>query len=101
MLRWAREQDASTFSLGLSALSGLSENSETLSAERALRYIYENVNRFYNFKGLHAFKEKFHPNWSPRYLVYPGASNLPAISIALLNANLGGSLLGNFVRRNK
>ena len=89
MLRWAREQGVSTFSLGLSALSGLSENSETLSAERALRYIYENVNRFYNFKGLHAFKEKFHPQWQPRYLIYPGLPNLPLVGSALVRAHAG------------
>ena len=66
-----------------------------------MRYVYENVNRFYNFKGLHAFKEKFHPVWSPRYLIYPGASNLPAVSNALLRANLGGSLLSNLIRQNR
>jgi phosphatidylglycerol lysyltransferase len=89
MLRWVKEHGASTFSLGLSALSGLSENTETLSAERALRYIYENVNRFYNFKGLHAFKEKFHPQWQPRYLIYPGLPNLPLVGSALVRAHTG------------
>ena len=101
LFTWAKEQKYASFNLGLSALSGVGEHSDDPVIERALHYIYKNVNRFYNFRGLHAFKEKFHPGWSPRYLVYPGASNLPAISIALLNANLGGSLLGNFVRRNK
>ena len=61
--------------------------------ERALNFIYQNVNRFYNFRGLHSFKEKFHPIWSQRYLVYPGVSNLPAISAALFRASLGGGLL--------
>jgi len=101
LFTWAKEQKYASFNLGLSALSGVGEQSDDPAIERALHYIYKNVNRFYNFRGLHAFKEKFHPVWSPRYLVYPGTSNLPAISIALLNANLGGSLLGNFVRRNK
>jgi phosphatidylglycerol lysyltransferase len=101
LLTWAKEQKYASFNLGLSALSGVGEQSDDQAIERALHYLYRNVNRFYNFRGLHAFKEKFHPIWSPRYLVYPGTSNLPAISIALLNANLGGSLLGNFVRRNK
>jgi phosphatidylglycerol lysyltransferase len=89
MLRWAKGQGASTFSLGLSALSGLGENSDNFSAERALRYIYENVNRFYNFKGLHAFKEKFHPHWQPRYLIYPGLSSLPMVGSALVRAHAG------------
>ena len=87
ILRWAKGQGASTFSLGLSALSGLSENSDNLSTERALRYIYENVNRFYNFKGLHAFKEKFQPQWQARYLIYPSLPSLPLVGTALVRAN--------------
>ena len=89
------------FNLGLSALSGVGEHSDDPTIERALNYIYRNVSRLYNFRGLHTFKEKFHPIWSPRYLVYPNSASLPAISISILNANLGGSLLGNLVRRNK
>jgi phosphatidylglycerol lysyltransferase len=101
MFKWAKEQNYATFNLGLSALSGVGEHFDDPAIERALRYIYQNVNRFYNFRGLHAFKEKFHPTWTPRYLAYPTPSSLPAVSIALLNANLGGGLLGNLVRLNK
>ncbi len=101
LLQWAKENGYATFNLGLSALSGVGEHSDDPAIERALNYIYRNVSRLYNFRGLHSFKEKFHPTWSPRYLVYPGPSNLPAISISVLNANLGGSPLGNFIRRNK
>ena len=101
LFTWAKDQKFASFNLGLSALSGVGEHSDDPVVERALHYIYQNVNRFYNFRGLHTFKEKFHPAWSPRYLVYPSPSSLPAVSISLLNANLGGSLLGNFTRRNK
>ncbi len=101
LFMWAKEQKFAAFNLGLSALSGVGELSEDPLIERALHYIYQNVNRIYHFRGLHTFKDKFHPTWSPRYLVYPGAANLPAVSISLLNANLGGSLLSNFMRRSK
>ncbi len=101
LFQWAKERGFSSFNLGLSAFSGIGENPKDPALERAMRYIYENVNRFYNFKGLHAFKKKFHPVWSPRYLIYSGAANLPAVSTALLRANLGGSLLGSFIRQNK
>jgi phosphatidylglycerol lysyltransferase len=96
---WAKEQNYETFNLGLSALSGVGEHSDDPVIERALHYIYENVNRFYNFRGLHAFKEKFHPTWSPRYLVYPGPSNLPAVSVALFRATYGNELV-SFLRSN-
>jgi phosphatidylglycerol lysyltransferase len=101
LFTWAKDQKYATFNLGLSALSGVGEHSDDPVIERALHYMYENVNRFYNFRGLHAFKEKFHPAWSPRYLVYPNTASLPAVSISLLNANLGGSVWGNLIRRNR
>ncbi len=88
---WAKEKGFASFNLGLSAFSGIGENPKDPAIERTLRFIYENVNRFYNFKGLHAFKEKFHPTWSPRYLVYPGAGSLPAVSLSLLRANFRNS----------
>jgi lysylphosphatidylglycerol synthetase-like protein (DUF2156 family) len=34
---------------------------------------------FYDFQGLRAFKEKFNPNWEPRYLAAPGAFSLPIV----------------------
>jgi phosphatidylglycerol lysyltransferase len=90
LFEWAKGQGCTAFDLGLSAFSGIGENVGDPAMERALNYVYENLNRFYNFKGLHAFKEKFHPEWSPRYLVYPGMSSLPAVIPALLRANSGG-----------
>jgi len=89
LLQWAKENGYAAFNLGLSALSGVGEHSDDPAIERALNYIYRNMSRLYNFRGLHAFKEKFHPTWSPRYLIYPNALDLPAVSVALYRANLG------------
>ena len=93
LFQWAHEQGFSTFNLGLSALSGVGEHSDDPIVERALNFTYQNVDRFYNFRGLHSFKEKFHPLWSQRYLVYPAMSNLPAISAAIFRASFGGGPL--------
>jgi phosphatidylglycerol lysyltransferase len=79
------------FNLGLSALSGVGEHSDDPAMERAMHFVYENVNQFYNFKGLHAFKEKFNPEWSPRYLIYRGTANLAPAWLAVTQANSGGS----------
>jgi phosphatidylglycerol lysyltransferase len=99
LFQWAAVQGYKTVNMGLSALSGVGEQSDDPAIERALNYIYRNINLFYNFRGLHAFKEKFHPKWLPRYLIYPGPASLPAVSISLLNANLGGNLFSNLIRR--
>jgi phosphatidylglycerol lysyltransferase len=93
LFQWAREQGFSTFNLGLSALSGVGEQFDDPVVERALNFIYQNVDRYYNFRGLHSFKEKFHPIWSERYLAYPSISNLPAISAAIFRASLEGGPL--------
>jgi len=87
LFQWAKTEGIASFNLGLSTFSGIGENPSDPALERTLRFIYENANHFYNFKGLHNFKEKFHPTWSPRYLVYPGPANLPAVSISLFRAN--------------
>ena len=66
--------------------------------EKALSYIYEHLNQFYNFKGLHAFKSKFRPIWEPRYLVYPGPASLPAVLAALVKADSGDDFLWKYLK---
>jgi phosphatidylglycerol lysyltransferase len=100
LFQWAKEEGYATFNLGLSALSGVGEHSADPAIERALHYIYRNVNHIYNYRGLHDFKQKFHPISSPRYLIYPGPASLPAVSLALLSASLGGGLLRYIIPRN-
>jgi phosphatidylglycerol lysyltransferase len=98
LFQWAKEQGYATFNLGLSALAGVGEHSEDPAIERTLHYIYEHVNQFYNFQGLHAFKHKFDPQWSPRYLVYPGPSRLPAVLMAMIRADSGDDFATAYLR---
>jgi phosphatidylglycerol lysyltransferase len=97
LFEWAKAQGYTTFNLGLSSLSGIREQDGDPTVERALHYIYEHVTQFYNFKGLHTFKEKFHPDWSPRYLVYPGPASLPAVAIALIRADSSTDFLWGYL----
>ncbi len=94
---WAKEHGYSSFNLGLSALSGVGEKRDDPTVERALHYIYEHVNQFYNFKGLHEFKEKFHPEWSPRYLIYPGPASLLGVALTLQWASSGDDIFNEYV----
>ncbi len=80
------------FSFSLSPLAGVGASPDAGTIEKGLNYFFEHLNQFYNFKGLHQFKEKFHPNWEPRYLVYPHATLLPEISVALVRADSGDRL---------
>jgi phosphatidylglycerol lysyltransferase len=61
------------FSLGLAALSGVGETPDSSLEEKALHQVYEHLNRFFSYKGLRAYKNKFDPTWEDRFLVYEGA----------------------------
>jgi len=93
LLEWARDEGYESFNLGLSPLSGVGDAREDPAVERVLNYVYEHMNQFYSFKGLHTFKSKFKPYWEPRYLIYPVASSLPQIGMAIIHANSGGTYL--------
>ncbi len=89
LIEWARQQGYDSFNLGLSSLSGVGEHPEDPALERVMHYTFEHINQFYNFKGLHEFKQKFHPVWSPRYLIYPDAVDLPSVWMSVVQANSG------------
>ncbi|MGB3534174.1 MAG: phosphatidylglycerol lysyltransferase domain-containing protein [Microcoleaceae cyanobacterium] len=91
-----KQQGYDNFNLGLSALSGVGEQKKSPRLEKALHYFYEHLNQFYNFQGLHTFKDKFHPRWEPRYFVYPSAAALPEVVVALIRADSGDRLLDYF-----
>ncbi|MBD2450879.1 bifunctional lysylphosphatidylglycerol flippase/synthetase MprF [Nostoc sp. FACHB-152] len=96
LLQHYKEQGYDTFNFGLSALAGVGDHAESRRLEKVLHYLYEHLNRFYNFQGLHAYKDKFHPNWEPRYLVYPSFTALPDVVVALIRADSGDRLLDYF-----
>ncbi len=81
------------FSFGLSLFAGVGEGENACRSEKSLRYLSRHLNRFYSFRGLHSFKEKFKPAWEPRYLVYPRLATLPDVVIGLIRADSGDRLL--------
>ena len=46
--------------------------------------------RFYHMRGLRQFKEKFHPDWSARYLVAPPGVNMLLAQLDLVRLIFGG-----------
>ncbi len=81
------QQGYSHFSLGLAALGGCSGGPGASLEERAVHQIYEHMNRFFSYKGLRRYKEKFDPSWEERFLVYEGKTpGLIKAAIALARA---------------
>ncbi|KAB0680055.1 bifunctional lysylphosphatidylglycerol flippase/synthetase MprF [Aureimonas leprariae] len=82
-----------TFNLGMAPLSGMSERQIAPIWNRVGRTVFEHGERFYNFRGLRAFKAKFHPTWAPRYLAVSGGIN-PVFALMDATLLIGGGLKG-------
>jgi phosphatidylglycerol lysyltransferase len=67
------------FNLGMAPLSGLSHHRLAPNWHKVAAFVARNGERFYGFRGLRAYKEKFGPVWEPRYLACPGGWALPQI----------------------
>lgn len=98
LFEWAKKEGYDTFNLGMSPLYGVGKEKDDPNLEKAINYIYKNINQFYNFQGLHAFKEKFHPSWSPRYIIYPGVADIMSVWIAIARANNGEDVILEHVK---
>ena len=61
-----------SFGLGMSPMAGMAERRRAPRWQRLGRLLFEYGERFYNFRGLHSFKDKFEPVWEARYLTAPG-----------------------------
>ena len=101
LFTWAQAQGYAAFDLGLSGLPAKTEKGGDPVVERSLQFILEHVNTFYGFKGLDNFKARFHPRWSPRYLVYSSPTSLPALALALVRADSGDSFARGIFGKNR
>jgi phosphatidylglycerol lysyltransferase len=52
--------------------------------------IFRHGEQFYNFEGLRAYKEKFRPQWRPKYLAVPPGLSLPAVLMDIAALIAGG-----------
>lgn len=80
-----REQGYAQFNLGMAPLSGMSKRDAAPVWDRIGGTLFEHGERFYNFKGLRAFKSKFHPKWEPRYVA---VSNGTSAALALMDTTV-------------
>lgn len=87
LLTALKEDGFKTFSLGLAALSGVGDQPDSSMEERAIHQIYEHMNRFFSYKGLRQYKNKFSPTWKASYLVYEnGPPGLIKTALAITRA---------------
>jgi phosphatidylglycerol lysyltransferase len=79
IMLWGREQGFETFSLGMAPLSGLEDRTLAPLWTKVGARLFRHGEYFYNFQGLRQYKEKYLPEWRPRYLAAPGGIRLPFV----------------------
>ena len=79
LMQWGQQHGYRHFVLGMAPLSGVEASPVASLWNRLGAFVYQYGEVIYNFQGLRAFKAKFHPEWEPHYLAYPGGLRLPRI----------------------
>jgi phosphatidylglycerol lysyltransferase len=73
IFRQLKEEGFAVASMGLAPLARLDDPdlSRHPLVAKVMRFAYEHTHRIYDFKHLHRYKAKFHPDaWEPRYLCF-------------------------------
>ncbi len=78
-----------SLSLGIAPLAGMQPTPLASSWHRIAGLVWRFGGKFYNFRGLRGFKNKFQPRWEPRYLAASGSFGV-FITLADLSLLAGG-----------
>jgi len=71
LMQWGRDNGYRRFTLGLAPLSGIEARRLSPGWAKIAALLFNHGERFYGFKGLRAYKDKFDPIWEPRYIAGP------------------------------
>lgn len=71
LMLWGQAEGYGRFALGLAPLSGVGGRRMAPTWAKIAALVFRHGERFYGFRGLRAYKEKFQPEWAPRYIAGP------------------------------
>jgi len=91
LMLWGKEKGYRWFNLGMAPLSGLETHPLGPAWHRIGAFVFRHGEHFYNFEGLRAYKEKFDPVWSPKYLATRGGLSLPGVLLDIAALTSGGT----------
>jgi phosphatidylglycerol lysyltransferase len=97
LMLWGKAQGYRWFNLGMAPLAGLEVHRLAPAWHKVGRLIYRYGEDFYNFEGLRQYKEKFQPEWRPRYLAAPRGLAQPRVLLDVTSLISGG--LADTVRK--
>jgi phosphatidylglycerol lysyltransferase len=90
LMLWAKAQGYHWFNLGAAPFAGMENRPYASLWTRIGSLLYEHGEYFYHFEGLRAFKQKFDPVWTPKYLAGPGGLAAPRILYEINELISGG-----------
>jgi phosphatidylglycerol lysyltransferase len=90
LMLWGKEQGYQWFNLGMAPLSGLESRALAPFWTKAGALLFRRGEHFYNFQGLRQYKDKFGPQWRPKYLACRGGLALPRILTNIATLISGG-----------
>ncbi|HXP96332.1 MAG TPA: bifunctional lysylphosphatidylglycerol flippase/synthetase MprF [Telmatospirillum sp.] len=93
---WSQSQGYRWFSFGVAPLSGMRDNALAPLWNRVGAFLYRHGEDLYNFQGLRRYKEKFLPQWQPRFMASPGGMALPRVAAdvaALISGGVKGLVM--------
>jgi phosphatidylglycerol lysyltransferase len=90
LMLWGKDQGYRWFNLGMAPLTGLEQHPLAPFWHKLGRLVHRYGEPFYSFEGLRRYKEKFHPQWRPRFLASPGGMVLPRVLLDTAALIAGG-----------
>ncbi len=90
LMLWGKEQGFAWFNLGMAPLSGVEKRRIGPLWNQFARLAFDHGEHFYNFRGLRQYKEKFDPQWHPKYLAAPGGYKIPIVLANVASVISGG-----------
>ncbi len=100
LMLWGKENGYRNFSLGMAPLSGFEKRQFAPMWHKIGSLIYTHGEHFYNYKGLRDFKEKFNPEWSPKYIALPKGLK-QGFALKDIAALISGGMKGIFLKEQK
>ncbi|RXZ31133.1 bifunctional lysylphosphatidylglycerol flippase/synthetase MprF [Oxalobacteraceae bacterium CAVE-383] len=93
MMLYCQAQGYQRFGLGMAPMSGMEQHQLASRWHRFGRMMFQHGERFYNFRGLRSFKDKFDPEWEARYMIAEGGL-APVFTFSDIAALINGGLKG-------
>jgi phosphatidylglycerol lysyltransferase len=89
LFTYGKQRSYKRFNMGMAPLSSVGEIRGAHTRERLANLFFQHGETWYNFQGLRLYKEKFGPEWAPRYMAYQNAWEWP-VAIAHVSALIAG-----------